>query len=508
MKPVLLMILDGWGIGDDNGNAIKTAHTPNFDKYWNNYPHSTLEASGEAVGLPEGQQGNSEVGHLNLGAGRVVDQDLTKINKAIRENTFESNQALGEVMDYCLKENKALHLMGLMSPGGVHSHSNHLLAIVKMAKGKNLPKVYIHCFLDGRDVPPDSALGYVRELEENLQNIGAGQIATVSGRYYAMDRDNRWERVERAYRNMIGLGEKTADSAISAVEASYQAQVYDEFVEPVSIAGVEGSIKQGDGVIFYNYRADRAREISRAFCQKDFDGFAREEYLNVRFVGMTLYADGFDEMMQIAFPPDDLIDTLGEVVSKAGLNQLRIAETEKYAHVTSFFNGSIVAPNPLEERILVASPKVATYDLKPEMSALEVTEKVLAAIAEDKYEFILLNFANPDMVGHTGIFDAALKAVETVDKCVGQVVEAILAKGGAVLLTADHGNAEKMYDTDGGPFTAHTSNLVPFIAIGTKAKKVNHGSLQDVAPTVLDLLEIKKPQAMTGQSLLDFKEDI
>lgn len=504
MKPVLLMILDGWGIGEEQGNAIKNAPAANFVKLLANYPHSTLKASGEAVGLPDGQQGNSEVGHLNLGAGRVVYQDLTKINKAVREHTIEKNPAFNQVMDYCLNEDKALHFMGLTSPGGVHSHVDHLLALVKMAQAKGLEKVYIHCFLDGRDVPPQSAKGYIQDLEEKLAAIGVGKIATLSGRYYAMDRDNRWERVEKAYRNLTGHGDKTMESAISAIEESYQKQITDEFVEPIAISGVDGAIKLGDGVIFYNYRADRAREISRAFCEKDFTGFDREEYLQVHFVGMTMYADGFDEIMDIAFPLEDLKDTLGEVIAKAGLAQLRIAETEKYAHVTSFFNGSIVEPNSLEERILVDSPKVATYDLKPEMSAYEVTEKVLKAIDEDKYAFILLNFANPDMVGHTGVYEAAIKAVKTVDECLQKVIDKILAKDGAVLLCADHGNAEKMYDENGGPFTAHTSNLVPFIAIGTKAKSVKDGSLQDVAPTVLDLLEIKKPVSMTGQSLLEY----
>lgn len=504
MKPVLLMILDGWGIAEEQGNAIKAAPAVNFAKLWDKYPHSTLEASGEAVGLPEGQQGNSEVGHLNLGAGRVVYQELTKINKAVREHTIEKNPAFNKVMDYCLANDKALHFMGLTSPGGVHSHVNHLLALVKMAKAKGLEKIYIHCFLDGRDVPPESALEYITELEQELTAIGAGKIATLSGRYYAMDRDNRWERVERAYNNLTGHGDKFAVSALSAIKDSYAAKITDEFLEPVAITGADGAIKSGDGVIFYNYRADRAREISRAFCEKNFAGFARKEYLNVHFVGMTMYADGFDEMMDIAFPLEDLKDTLGEVIAKAGLPQLRIAETEKYAHVTSFFNGSIVEPNPLEERILVPSPKVATYDLKPEMSAYEVTDKVLAAIDKDKYAFILLNFANPDMVGHTGVFEAAVKAVQTVDECLQKVIDKILAKNGAVLLCADHGNVEKMYDADGGPFTAHTANLVPFIAIGTKAKAVRCGSLQDVAPTVLDLLEIAKPALMTGQSLLEY----
>ena len=501
---VLLMILDGWGNGrHDKADVISTVHPEYISAMTAKYPHAELRTDGENVGLPDGQMGNSEVGHLNIGAGRVVYQDLVKINRACRDNSILENPEVKAAFEHAKKNGVNMHFMGLVSDGGVHSSLEHLFKLCDISAAYGLENTFVHCFMDGRDTDPHSGKGFVADLEKHLAAT-TGKIATVIGRYYAMDRDNRWERVERAYNNLTGHGEKYADNVLGAIKESYANKITDEFVEPVAIAGVDGAIKEGDGVIFYNYRADRAREISRAFCEKDFSGFARKEYLNVHFVGMTMYADGFDKMMDIAFPLEDLKDTLGEVIANAGLKQLRIAETEKYAHVTSFFNGSVVEPNPLEERILVPSPKVATYDLKPEMSACEVTEKVLAAIDEDKYAFILLNFANPDMVGHTGVFDAAVKAVQTVDECLQKVIDKILAKNGAVLLCADHGNVEKMYDENGGPFTAHTSNLVPFIAIGTKAKAVKCGSLQDVAPTVLDLLEIAKPALMTGQSLLEY----
>lgn len=512
MRPIVLMVLDGWGMREEQvGNGIFSAKTPNFDQYIKNYAHSTLLASGEAVGLPEGQQGNSEVGHLNLGAGRVVYQDLTKINKAIREKTFFENQVLSDTIRYCKENQKPLHIMGLLSPGGVHSHSDHLKALVELAKKNDLSQVYIHGFLDGRDVPPDSALEYVKDFEEFLTQIGIGKIASLGGRYYGMDRDNRWERVEKGYRAIIGEGVKEV-SAQEAIEKSYANKVYDEFVEPITIVDslgqAIGSVQEEDALIFANFRADRAREISRVFAQKDFDAFERGKYLNVRYVAMTLYSDEFADMMEIIYPPEDMANTLGEVLAKNDLRQLRIAETEKYAHVTSFFNGSIVEPNVGEDRILVASPKVATYDLKPQMSAYEVTDKMLEALDSNQYDFLLINYANCDMVGHTGIFEAAVTAVETVDECVGKVVEAVLNKKGAVLLTADHGNAEKMIDENGGPFTAHTSNQVPFIAICDEIDKVKNGSLQDVAPTVLALFNIEKPAEMTGDSLIIFKEEV
>lgn len=505
IKPVVLMILDGWGIGDrQEGNAIALAQTPHYDQLIARYPHSKLIASGEAVGLPEGQQGNSEVGHLNLGAGRVVYQELTRINKAIRERTFEQNHAFCDVMDYTLREHKPLHLMGLVSPGGVHSHMEHLLALVNMAQAKGLQEVYIHCFLDGRDVLPTSAKNYVAELEAQLADIGIGVIATLSGRYYAMDRDNRWERVEKAYRAMTeGLGEQAA-SALEAIERSYAQGITDEFVQPTVIIKSDGTpvkrIASGDGVIFFNFRADRAREISKSFILEDFAAFSRP-YLAVRFVGMTQYEEGLP--MAVAYPPEDMVNTLGEVVAQAGYRQFRVAETEKYAHVTFFFNGGVEEPNTAEERILVPSPKVATYDLQPEMSALSVTEELLAAIAGGEYAFILVNYANTDMVGHTGDLLAAIKAVETVDDCVGRVAEAVLSQGGTLLITADHGNAECMIDEHTGePFTAHTANRVPFIAVSKQRYRLQEGILADVAPTVLHLLDIKQPEQMTGQCLI------
>lgn len=502
--PVVLMILDGWGISQQTeGNAIAQGHTPNMDRLWAQYGHSQLFCSGEYVGLPEGQQGNSEVGHLNLGAGRVVYQELTRINQAVREHTLQENQAFQQVMDDCIKQQKPLHLMGLVSPGGVHSHSSHLYGLLEMAAAKGLTQVYVHCFLDGRDVGPSTGLGFIEELEAHLKQIGVGKIATVSGRYYAMDRDNRWERVEKAYRAMTaGEGEQAA-SAAEAVQQSYDKGQTDEFVLPtvVQTAGQPVAvIGSGDGVIFFNFRGDRAREITKAFVNRDFSGFQRD-YLGVRFVAMTQYEEGLD--VTVAFPPQDLQNTLGQVLAAHGVKQFRVAETEKYAHVTFFFNGGVEEPNPLEDRLLVPSPKVATYDLQPEMSAMAIKDNLLSAIESGQYPFILVNFANPDMVGHTGIQEAACKAVETVDDCVGQVAEAVQQAGGVLLITADHGNAEQMVDpVKGTPHTAHTANPVPFVAVTAEPCQVRDGSLQDVAPTVLALLGIDKPQEMTGSSLL------
>ncbi len=502
--PVVLMILDGWGISEHTeGNAIAQSNTKIMDGLLAQHGHSQLFCSGEYVGLPEGQQGNSEVGHLNLGAGRVVYQELTRINKAVREHTLQDNAAFQQVMDHCLAQNKPLHLMGLVSPGGVHSHSSHLYGLLEMAAAKGLKDVYVHCFLDGRDVGPSTGLGFVQELEEKLQQIGAGKIATVSGRYYAMDRDNRWERVEKAYRAMTaGVGE-TAASAADAVQQSYEKGETDEFVLPTVVQN-DGKpvtmIGAGDGVIFFNFRGDRAREITKAFVNKEFDGFARD-YLGVNYVAMTQYEEGLD--MTVAFPPQDLQNTLGQVLAANQVKQFRVAETEKYAHVTFFFNGGVEEPNPLEDRLLVPSPKVATYDLQPEMSAIEVKDRLIEAINGGEYPFILVNFANTDMVGHTGIPEAAQKAVETVDKCVGEVVEAVQKAGGVLLITADHGNAEQMVDpVKGSPHTAHTANPVPFIVVSTEQYDVKNGSLQDVAPTVLKLLDIEKPADMTGESLI------
>lgn len=502
--PVVLMILDGWGISDyTEGNAIAQSNTENMDRLLAQCGHSQLFCSGEYVGLPEGQQGNSEVGHLNLGAGRVVYQELTRINKAVREHTLQDNAAFQQVMEHCLQQNKALHLMGLVSPGGVHSHSSHLYGLLEMAAAKGLTEVYVHCFLDGRDVGPATGLGFVQELEDRLQQIGIGRIATVSGRYYAMDRDNRWERVEKAYRAMTyGAGE-TAASAVEAVQQSYEKGETDEFVLP-TVVQADGkpvaTIGRGDGVIFFNFRGDRAREITKAFVNKEFDGFARD-YLSVNYVAMTQYEDGLD--MTVAFPPQDLQNTLGQVLAANQVKQFRVAETEKYAHVTFFFNGGVEEPNPLEDRLLVPSPKVATYDLQPEMSAIEVKDKLVEAINGGEYPFILVNFANTDMVGHTGMPEAAKKAVETVDKCVGEVADAVQKAGGVLLITADHGNAEQMVDpVKGTPHTAHTANPVPFIVMSQEPYNVKNGSLQDVAPTVLKLLGIEKPADMTGTSLL------
>ena len=503
-QPVVLMILDGWGISEQTeGNAIAQSSTPNMDKLLSTYSHSKLLCSGEAVGLPDGQQGNSEVGHLNLGAGRVVYQELTRINKAVREHTLQENAAFQQVMDACIAQQKPLHLMGLVSPGGVHSHSDHLYGLLELARDKQLPEVYVHCFLDGRDVGPSTGLGFVQELEEKLTELGVGKIATVAGRYYAMDRDNRWERVEKAYLAMTqGIGE-VAETAAKAVEQSYAKGETDEFVLP-TVVQHDGKptavIGAGDGVIFFNFRGDRAREITKAFVNKEFDGFSRN-YLGVNYVAMTQYEEGLD--VTVAFPPQDLQNTLGEVLAANNIKQFRVAETEKYAHVTFFFNGGVEDPNPLEDRLLVPSPKVATYDLQPEMSAIAVKDNLVQTIQNGAYPFMLVNFANTDMVGHTGIQDAAQKAVMTVDACVGEVAEAVLAVGGVLLITADHGNAEQMVDpVKGTPHTAHTANPVPFIVVSDETYAAIDGSLQDVAPTVLKLLGIEKPADMTGNSLI------
>ena len=502
-KPVLLMILDGWGIAPaDKTNAAAMAKTPNLDNYFANYPHTTLEASGRAVGLPAGQIGNSEVGHLNIGAGRIIYQSLTRIDKAIEDGDLYKNEVLGRVMDETKQAGKALHLLGLLSDGGVHSHIEHLLALICMAKVKGLTKVYVHAFLDGRDVGPKTALEYIHELEDGMAQIGVGKIATVSGRYYAMDRDKRWERVERAYKALVlGEGGKAA-SAAAGVEASYAAGVTDEFVEPFTVDGVDGKITAGDGVIFFNFRPDRAREITRALHDEDFPYFARPEGARpVNYVCMTQYDATITA--PAAFPPEEIKDTLGEVLAQHGLYQLRIAETEKYAHVTFFFNGGVEAPNANEERILIPSPKVATYDLQPEMSAEEVTQALLAELDKDKFDAIILNFANPDMVGHTGVLSAAITAMEKVDDCAGRIVRKVLSLGGSVCITADHGNLEKMAESDGSPNTAHTTNPVPFILVSKKQHKLHNGILADIAPTLLQLLNIKQPAAMTGKTLID-----
>ena len=502
-KPVLLMILDGWGIAPaSSSNAATLARTPNLDAYFANYPHTQLEASGLEVGLPAGQIGNSEVGHLNIGSGRIIYQSLTRISKSIADGDFFTNPVLVKVMDEVKASGKALHLLGLLSDGGVHSHITHIIALLEMAQKHGLTKVYVHAFLDGRDVPPQSALTYVEQLEAAMDKIGVGKIATVSGRYYAMDRDKRWERLAKAYATVAqGDGPKAA-SATAGIEASYEAGVTDEFVVPFTIEGVDGRISAGDGVIFANFRPDRAREITRAIIDEDFPYFERPASARpVHFACMAQYDATI--AAPVAYPPESIDDTLGQVLAQRGLRQLRIAETEKYAHVTFFFNGGVEEPNQNEERILIPSPKVATYDLQPEMSAEEVTQALLAELDKDKFDVVILNFANPDMVGHTGVLEAAIKAMEKVDNCVGRVVERVLALDGSVCICADHGNLEKMAEPDGDPNTAQTTTPVPFLLRSKEKHELHQGILADIAPTMLELLHIPQPKAMTGKSLIN-----
>lgn len=504
-QPVALLILDGWGLGQASStNAISNANTPNIRKLAKEYPVTALECSGEAVGLPEGQMGNSEVGHLNIGAGRVVYQELTRISREIRRGNFFANDEFTALLNSLHRNKGVLHLMGLLSDGGVHSHIEHLYALLHMAKQAGLSRVYIHAFLDGRDVPPASAGVYIKDLEQKIVEIGIGDIATISGRYYAMDRDKRWERTEKAYAALVyGEGE-TSSSAAAALAASYTRNNTDEFVLP-TVVKKGAMVQEGDGIIFFNFRPDRARQITRAFVDEDFTGFTRRDgRLDIGFVCMTQY----DETIAapVAFKPSYLTNTLGEVVSKQGLKQLRIAETEKYAHVTFFFNGGKEKAFPAEERCLIPSQKVATYDLRPEMSAFEVTDAVVERIRAQEFALIVLNYANGDMVGHTGIYEAAIKAVEVVDQCIGRVVETMQAVGGIVCITADHGNAEQMLDpATSEPYTAHTTNKVPFILVSEahKGKELkNTGVLADIAPTILEFLHIDKPAEMTGQSLI------
>ncbi|PJI07631.1 MULTISPECIES: 2,3-bisphosphoglycerate-independent phosphoglycerate mutase [Clostridium] len=507
-KPVMLMILDGFGISDKiEGNAVREAKKPNFDKLYSEYPHTKLGASGLSVGLPDGQMGNSEVGHLNIGAGRVVYQSLTKITKAIDDGDFFENPALNKAADNVLRNDSTLHLMGLLSPGGVHAHTDHLKGLLKLAKNKGIKKVFVHAFLDGRDEPPASAKEFINDIEAYMKELGVGEIATLSGRYYAMDRDNRWEREELAYNAMVlGKGE-TAESAVAAIEASYHDNKTDEFVLPTVIVKdgkPRATIKDKDSVIFFNFRPDRARQITRAIVEDDFDGFKREK-LNIEFVTMTEYDAKFKNV-DVAFGPETIVNTLGQYVSSKGLNQLRIAETEKYAHVTFFFNGGVETPNKNEDRALIPSPKVATYDLQPEMSAYKVTDELLNRLNQDKYDMVILNFANPDMVGHTGILEAAEKAVEAVDECLGKIVKKVLELDGTVFITADHGNSEQMVDySTGNPMTAHTTNPVPFVYVSnhSKGKKLDEGVLADIAPTMLKEMGLDKPAEMTGKSLID-----
>lgn len=500
-KPLILMILDGFGIAPEEGNAIKAANKPNLDKYFAENPVTQIGASGLDVGLPDGQMGNSEVGHTNMGAGRIVYQELTRITKTIKDNKLKDNEAIVNAMDKALENGTALHLMGLLSNGGVHSHIEHLYGILELAKAKGLEKVYIHCFLDGRDVPPSSAADFMDELLKKLDEIGVGKVSSVMGRYYAMDRDNRWERVEKAYAAMVYGEGVEAECPVCAVKNSYAQNVTDEFVVPAVIKG-GAPIQPNDSVIFFNFRPDRAREITRTLVDPEFSGFERKKgFFPVNFVCMTQY-DATMPNVDVAFKPQSLKNTLGEYISDKGMTQLRIAETEKYAHVTFFFNGGVEKQYEGEDRILVKSPSVATYDLQPEMSAYEVTDKLVPAIKSGKYDVIILNFANCDMVGHTGVFEAAVKAVEAVDECVGRVVTAIQEMDGVALITADHGNADKMVDADGEPFTAHTTNPVPFCVIGYNCELREGGRLADIAPTMLQILGLEQPEEMDGVSLI------
>ena len=505
-RPVMLMILDGFGINqNEKGNAIAIANTPNIDKLRTTWPTTTIHTSGLDVGLPEGQMGNSEVGHMNIGAGRIVYQDLTRITKSIADGDFFSIKELSDAIENCKKNNSKLHIMGLLSDGGVHSHMRHLFAILEFAKRKDFENVYVHCFMDGRDTPPTSGESYIAKLEEKMKEKGVGKIATIEGRFYAMDRDKRWNRVKEAYDAIVnGVGEK-ATTALSAIEASYQKEVFDEFVKPTVICNGEtpvATIEENDSVIFFNFRPDRARELTRTLVDKDFNEFDTKK-MNLFFVCFTQYDETMPNV-KIAFKPESLVNTFGEYISNNGLKQLRIAETEKYAHVTFFFNGGEEKEYEGEDRILVPSPKVETYDLKPEMSALEVTDKVVDAINSGKYDSIILNYANPDMVGHTGSLEAAVKAVETIDGCVARVVEAIEKQNRILIITADHGNAEQMVDyKTGEPQTAHTTNPVPLILVGLEGIKLKEGKLADLAPTMLDIMGLEKPEEMTGESLIE-----
>ena len=501
-KPVALLIMDGFGENpSDYGNAIAAANTPNLDKLMAECPTTMIGASGLDVGLPDGQMGNSEVGHTNIGAGRVVYQELVRITKSFEDGDALKNEAFLRAVENCKQNDSALHLMGLLSNGGVHSHQEHLYGLLQMAKKMGLTKVYVHAFLDGRDVPPSSGAEFMKELVAKMVEIGVGKVASVMGRFYAMDRDNAWDRVGKAYAAMVYGEGNTASCPVKAIEDSYKDSVTDEFVVPVVIEGTE-RIKANDSVIFFNFRPDRARQITRSFVDPDFKGFERKNgCFPLTFVCMTQY-DATMPNVLVAYSPKELTMTFGEYISQKGLTQLRIAETQKYAHVTFFFNGGEEKTFPGEDRILVPSPNVETFDQKPEMSAYEVTDKVVEAINDDKYDVIILNWANCDMVGHTGIMEAAKAAVEAVDTCVGRTVDAILKKGGAALITADHGNAEKMCEPDGSPFTAHTTNPVPLILAGCDCKLREGGRLADLAPTMLQILGLPKPEEMDGESLI------
>ena len=504
-KLTMLMILDGFGINDnEKGNAVKLANTPNIDRLMKTCPTTEVYTSGLNVGLPDGQMGNSEVGHTNIGAGRIVYQELTRITKSIEDGDFFSIPEFVEAIENCKKNNSKLHIMGLLSDGGVHSHIRHLFALLEFAKRRDFEDVYVHCFLDGRDTPPASAEGYIMQLEEKMKEKEVGRIASISGRFYAMGRDKRWQRVKKTYDALVnGTGEK-ATSAVTAIESSYQKEIFDEFVEPTVIVNGEApiaTIEKNDSVIFFNFRPDRAREITRTLVDKEFNEFETKD-LNLYFVCMTPYDETMPNV-KVAFKKEPLKNTFGEYISNNGLTQLRIAETEKYAHVTFFFNGGEEKQYKGEDRILVPSPKVETYDLKPEMSAIEVTDKVVEAIKSEKYDSIILNYANPDMVGHTGNLEASIKAIETIDNCVGRVIEEINKVNGICLITADHGNSEQMIDyKTGEPHTAHTTNPVPLILVGMEGVTLKTGKLADLAPTMLEIMGLKKPDEMTGESII------
>jgi len=506
-SPVALIILDGFALrGERMGNAVAQSNKPNFDRFWNSYPHAQLIASGEAVGLPEGQMGNSEVGHLNIGAGRIVYQSLTRVNVSIREGEFERNETFLNAINHVKEKGTDLHLFGLLSDGGVHSHIQHLFALLKLAAAEGVKNVYVHAFLDGRDVAPQSAGDFIKQAEEKMKEYGVGQFATISGRYYSMDRDKRWERVEKSYRAMV-YGEGPAyTSAMSVVEDSYSNGIFDEFVLPSVLKKENGepvaTISNDDAVIFYNFRPDRAIQISNTFTNKDFRDFDRGEKhpQNLNFVCLTHFSETVDGY--VAFKPTNLDNTLGEVLSQNGLQQLRIAETEKYPHVTFFMSGGREAEFPGEKRILINSPKVATYDLQPEMSAYEVTDALVKEIEEDNFDAIILNYANPDMVGHSGMLEPTIKAIETVDECLGRVVDLIIKKGGTAIITADHGNADEVITLEGNPMTAHTTNPVPVIVTKEGVELREDGILGDLAPTMLELLKVAQPAEMTGKTLL------
>ena len=509
-RPLALLILDGWGYRENtHNNAIFHAKTPVLDRLNAKYPHSLISGSGLDVGLPDGQMGNSEVGHINLGSGRVVYQELTRISKAIVDHEFEQNPALCNAVDSAIKAGGAVHIMGLLSPGGVHSHEEHIEAMCRMAVARGATQVYLHAFLDGRDTPPRSAKSSLSHFDDLFTTLGHSRIASIIGRYFAMDRDNRWDRVSQAY-DLITQGKSTFqyDNAVTALEAAYERNENDEFVSSSAITDANGQVatlKDGDALIFMNFRADRARQITRSFIHPDFDGFERAVMPKMHFVTLTEYAG--DITAPIAYPSENLVNTLGEVLQKQGRTQLRISETEKYAHVTFFFNGGKEEPFEGEDRILINSPKVATYDLQPEMSSAELTDKLVAAIESTKYDVIICNYPNGDMVGHTGNFDAAVKACEAVDACVGRVVDALAKVGGECIITADHGNAEQMTDeTTGQAHTAHTSELVPFVFVGRDATIDAGGKLSDVAPTILTLIGEAIPAEMTGKPLIHIKE--